>query len=87
MRLKASQIGTSRLGELFGSVTKGNVLEAPALSDRPLTAYGLAKAYNMKIAKTYATVNRLLELGLVAPSKGRGDRIPTSSTTMSARSS
>jgi DNA-binding IclR family transcriptional regulator len=77
----------SRLGELFGSLTKGNVLEALALSYRPLTAYGLAKAYNMNIAKTYATVNRLLELGLVAPSKGRGGPNTPSSTTMSARSS
>ena len=59
----------NRLGELLGSTTRGNLVEALALSDRSLTAYGVAKAYNMNIAKVYKEMKRLEGLGLVRPTK------------------
>lgn len=63
----------NRLGELLGSVTRGNLVEAPALSDRGLTAYGVAKAYGMNIAKVYVEMKRLEGLGLVRwTKKNRG---------------
>ena len=57
----------NRLGELLGSRTKGNIVEALALAERPLTAYGVAKSYNMNIAKVYGEMKRLERLGLVRP--------------------
>lgn len=44
-------------------------MEALALSDRSLTAYGVAKAYNMNIAKVYIEMKRLESLGLVRSTK------------------
>ena len=63
-------LGMNRLGELLGSTTRGNLVEALALSDRSLTAYGVAKAYNMNIAKVYIEMKRLEGLGLVRSAKG-----------------
>lgn len=57
----------SRLGELLGSVTRGNIVEALALSDRPLTAYRVAKTYNMNVAKVYIEMKRLANLGMIQP--------------------
>lgn len=56
----------SRLGELLGSRTRGNVVEALALSDRPLSAYRIAKIYNMNVAKVYSEVKKLQSLGVLA---------------------
>ena len=61
--------GMNRLGQLLGSTTRGNLVEALALSDRSLTAYGVAKAYNMNIAKVYIEMKRLEGLGLVKSTK------------------
>ena len=65
----------SRLGELMGSTTRGNLVEALALSRKPLTAYGLAKAYNMNVAKVYGEAKRLERLGLVRSMKGKSGRV------------
>jgi DNA-binding transcriptional ArsR family regulator len=64
----------NRLGELLGSVTRGNIIEALALSDKPLTAYRVAMAYNMNVAKVYIEMKKLNSLGLVKPAErsGRG---------------
>ena len=59
-----------RLGELLGSVTRGNLVEALALSDTSLTAYGVAKAYNMNVAKVYIEMKRLERLGLIRSTRG-----------------
>jgi hypothetical protein len=59
----------NRLGELLGSVTRGNIIEALALSDRPLTAYRVARAYNMNVAKVYVEMKKLNNLGLVKPAE------------------
>jgi len=64
----------NRLGELLGSTTRGNLVEALALSDRRLTAYGVARAYNMNIAKVYTEAKRLEGLGLVRSAKGNRGR-------------
>jgi hypothetical protein len=61
----------NRLGELLGSTTRGNLVEALTFSGRCLTAYGVAKAYNMNIAKVYIEMKRLEGLGLVRSAKGR----------------
>ena len=63
----------NRLGELLGSSTRANIVEALALSDMPLTAYRIAKKYNMNVAKVYSEMKRLESLGLVKPAgEGRG---------------
>ena len=49
----------------MGSTTRGNLVEALALSDKGLTAYRVAKAYNMNIAKVYVEMKRLERLGIV----------------------
>jgi DNA-binding transcriptional ArsR family regulator len=64
----------NRLGELLGSTTRGNLVEALALSDRSLTAYGVAKAYNMNIAKVYLEAKKLEGLGLVRSARGARGR-------------
>ena len=64
----------NRLGELLGSTTRGNLVEALALSDRSLTAYGVAKAYNMNIAKVYVEMKRLEGLRLVRSARGNRGR-------------
>ncbi len=61
----------NRMGELLGSVTRGNVVEALALSKRPLTSYRVAKAYHMNVAKVYIEMKKLAGLGLVKPTRGR----------------
>ena len=40
-------------------------MEALALAERPLTAYRVAKSYNLNVAKVYFEMNRLRSLGLV----------------------
>ena len=60
------------LGELLGSKTRGNIVEALAKSDRPLTCYRISKSYNMNVAKVYIAMKRLVALGLVEASRGRG---------------
>ena len=57
----------NRLGELLGSNTRGNIVEALALSDRPLTAYRVARMYNMNVAKVYLEMKKLNGLGMVKP--------------------
>ncbi len=61
----------SPLGALLGSITKGNIVEALALSEMPLTCYRIAKMYNMNIAKVYIAMKILATLGLVRSSRGR----------------
>ncbi len=61
-----------QLGELLGSTTRGNVVEALAMSERPLTCYRISRLYNMNTAKVYLAMRQLAALGLVAPSRGRG---------------
>jgi hypothetical protein len=68
----------SRLSELLGSNTRGNIVEALALSDRPLTAYRVAKTYNVNVAKVYKEMRRLESLGMVKPwtgGRGKGYRL------------
>ena len=65
-----SRLAMNRLGELLGSATRGNLLEGLALSDTGMTAYGVAKAYNMNVAKVYLEMKRLERLGLVKSSAG-----------------
>jgi predicted transcriptional regulator len=60
----------TRLGELLGSRTRGNVIEALALSEKPLSAYRVAKTYNMNVAKVYQEMKRLSELGLLKVKEG-----------------
>jgi len=60
----------SRLGELLGSITRGNLVEALALTDRGLTAYRVAKSYNMNVAKVYREAKRLEGIGVVRSAKG-----------------
>lgn len=55
----------NKLGELLGSKTRGNVVEALALADAPMTAYRIAKSYNMNVAKVYKEVKKLDDIGLV----------------------
>ena len=55
----------NRLGVLLGSTTRGNLVEALALSGRPLTSYRVAKSYNMNVAQVYIEMKRLARLGLV----------------------
>ena len=63
----------NRLGDLLGSATRGNIVEALALSESPLTAYRVAKRYNMNVAKVYAEMKKLEGLGLARPTMtGRG---------------
>jgi DNA-binding transcriptional ArsR family regulator len=59
----------NRLAELLGSTTRGNLVEALALSERALTAYGVARAYNMNTAKVYLEMKSLEGLGLVKSSR------------------
>jgi hypothetical protein len=61
----------NRLGELLGSATRGNIVEALALSNRPLTGYRISKLYNMNTAKVYIAMKALARLGLVRSCKGR----------------
>lgn len=58
----------SRLGELLGSKTRGNVVEALALSEKPLSAYRIARSYNMNVAKVYGEAKRLDRLGVLKSS-------------------
>jgi hypothetical protein len=64
----------THLGELLGSTTRGNLVEALALSGRALTAYGVAIAYNMNIAKVYLEARRLERLGLIRSTNGKRGR-------------
>lgn len=61
-----------RLGELLGSTTRGNVVEALAMSKKPLTCYRISKLYNMNVAKVYVAMRKLAALGLVTTSRGGG---------------
>ena len=67
-------LAMGRLGELLGSTTRGNIVEALALAKRGLTAYGVAKAYHMNVAKVYAEMKRLERLGLVRSANGNRGR-------------
>lgn len=51
----------------MGSSTRGNILEGLAFSREPLTAYRLARIYNMNVAKVYGEIKRLSDLGLIRP--------------------
>ena len=61
----------SRLGMFLGSSTRGNLLEALSMSGRPLTAYRIARSYNMNVAKVYVEAKRLSGLGLLEVVRGR----------------
>lgn len=61
----------NRLAVLLGGSTKGNIVEALALSRKPMTAYRVARAYNMNVAKVYVEMKRLAALGMVRPTEGR----------------
>lgn len=61
------------LARLLGSSTRANVIRALTLSDSPLTAYRIARAYNMNVAKVYREMKNMVDLGLVeASDKERG---------------
>jgi len=62
-------VGMGRLGELLGSNTRGNLVEALALSGGGLTAYRVAREYNMNVAKVYLEAKKLESLGLVKSAK------------------
>jgi DNA-binding transcriptional ArsR family regulator len=53
------------LAQLLGSSTRGNLVQALALSKRPLTSYRVAKLYHMNVAKVYIEMKKLAEMGLV----------------------
>ena len=55
----------NRLAVLLGSATRANIVEALALSGRPMTAYRIAKTYNMNVAKVYLEVKKLEGIGAV----------------------
>jgi predicted transcriptional regulator len=59
----------NRLEMLLGSRARGNILEALAFADAPLTAYRIAKYYNMNVAKVYKEMKKLDGLGMVRPRK------------------
>src|SRR5574340_842881 len=63
--------GLNRLATLLGGSNRGNIVEALALSGKPLTAYRVAKTYNMNVAKVYIEMKRLVALGMVGPREGR----------------
>ena len=60
----------SRLSLVLGSSTRGNLVEALSLAGRPLTAYRIARSYNMNVAKVYVEAKRLSGLGLLEVVKG-----------------
>lgn len=62
----------NRIATLLGGATRGNIVEALALSAKPLTAYRVAKTYNMNVARVYIEMKTLVALGMVGPKKGRG---------------
>jgi hypothetical protein len=64
----------NRLAELLGSSTRANIVQALALSDKPLTAYRLARRYNMNVAKVYLEMKRLEGLGLLKLAGTNGKR-------------
>ena len=59
----------NRLGLLLGSSTRGNLVAALSTTYKPLTAYRIAKSYNMNVAKVYLEARRLAELGLLEARK------------------
>lgn len=56
----------------MGSTTRSNVVEALAMSEKPLTCYRISKLYNMNVAKVYVAMKKLAALGLVTPIRGGG---------------
>ena len=59
------------LAELLGSSTRANIVEALSLGKEPVSAYQVAKAYNMNVAKVYIEMKRLGNLGLLSVTKGK----------------
>jgi hypothetical protein len=55
-------------------MTRGNIVEALALSAKSLTAYGVAKEYHMNVAKVYTEMKRLEGLGMLRSAKGARGR-------------
>ena len=64
-------MGMSRLAAVLGSLTRSNLVEALSMSSRPLTAYRVAREYNMNVARVYVEAKRLAGLGLLRTVKGR----------------
>ena len=60
----------NRLAQLLGSSTRASILEALALSKRPLSSYRVSKAYNMNTSKVYVEMKKLADLGFVRGTKG-----------------
>ncbi|MGP8056114.1 MAG: hypothetical protein ACLP9K_00690 [Nitrososphaerales archaeon] len=61
----------NRLSLVLGSSTRSNLVEALSMSSRPLTAYRVARSYNMNVAKVYVEARRLAGLGLLEAVKGK----------------
>lgn|SRR5487761_213180 len=61
----------NRLAELLGSSARANIVEALALSNRPLTSYRVSKMYNMNVPRVYIEMKKLATLGLLCAKGGR----------------
>jgi len=61
----------NRLGEILGSSTRASIVELLALTNKPLSAYRVAKMYNMNISKVYFEMKKLARLGLISATPGR----------------
>lgn len=61
----------TRLAELLGSITRASVVEALAFGKKPLSAYRIARMYNLNIPKVYLEIKRLSKMGLVTALQGR----------------
>lgn len=60
----------NRLAQLLGSSTRANIVELLASAENPLSAYRVAKMYNMNVAKVYVEMKKLANLGLVSTITG-----------------
>ncbi len=63
-------VDVNALETLLGSSTRKSLVEALALSERPLTPYRVAKEYNINVAKTYLEAKRLAGAGLLRRVRG-----------------
>ena len=68
--LRQSAVDVDALETLLGSSTRKSLVEALALSERPLTPYRVAKEYNINVAKTYLEAKRLAAAGFLRRVRG-----------------
>ncbi len=61
----------NNLAKLLGSSTRANVVQALAMTEKPLSAYRVSKMYSSNISKVYIEMKKLAGLGLISVVKGR----------------